>query len=904
MNQPVAMGLRAYRALASAFPQEFQNIYGPDLERTAEDSITAIWREHGLLGLVRLLLDLAIRIPLEHLAELSHDIRYGFRMLCSSPGFTAVAVISLTLGIAVATAAFGKLNGTVFRSVPGVANAADLVAVQSPVSYPNYLDFQTHRDLFGSTLAFVAPVPFGVLVDGHNERVFGHLVTPDYFSTLGVKAAKGRLWEDRPGDAAPAMVISDRFWKTRLGADPGIIGRSLRVNGKAVTIAAVAPESFLGASPMVFPADLWLPVTTGEEVAPELAHHALDQRNLSIFHMVARLKPGVTDVRAEAELDGAARQIEQAYADPNRDRKGAWVVMLPGGKMLPVRKQDLPMLTLFPMLLVALILLIACSNVANMMLARAAHRRKEIAVRLSLGASRVRLIKQLLTESMMISVASGALGLLLGFWILRLQTTINLPLEIPVNFDLSVDWRVLSFTLALTIVTGIAFGLVPALQATSTDLTPALKEGGGMQLRGYRRFSLRNLLVLSQVAGSLMLLLLTGFMVTGFQKTTAIEVGFEPHNLSLISLDPVRDGYPPDKVPDLFQKLIDRVKLMPSVTSATLTDTIPMALSSNAFVNFSTVENGKREVYSAHKAVVGAGYFETVGIPLLQGRNFRRDDLADDATAVVVSEQFQRELLGGRSPLGQRIEVDNDSAQSIRGLEYLGTLDHRQGGRRVYDIVGVAKDVKVAFEMGELRPTIYFPLHYSDYALPATQGVTLMVRTLPGVDAVLDIRRELSLIDSNLAPFNARRMTDQIDDLLFLIRIALWVYGGIGLFGLILASVGLGGVTAYSVAQRRREIGIRMALGATRNNVLALVMREGAILVAIGSVIGLAGAWGGARLLSTMIAVIASATDASISDPFLLVGAPSLLAGLAMIACYVPARRSMAIDPAVALRQD
>lgn len=912
MSRQVILSLMLYRLLARAFPGEFRNAYGDELVYMTEESIEDIWRQNGWLGLVRLLLDLAIRVPAEHLSEIWQDVRYGARMLAASPGFTLVALVSLGLGISVATSSFSKLNATVFRNLPGVSHPDALVATETPVSYPSYQVYREHKELFASTFAYVAPVPFGVGQGGQSRRVWGQLVTPDYFASLGVNAVRGRVFADAPQQrgAPPEVVVSYRYWQTNLGADPNTAGSTLRINAHACTVIGVAPPDFLGASPMIYPADLWMPVTVDAAIAPELGGNALERRGLKMFHVVGRLQHGISTARVEAELDAVARQLEQTYSDPGRALPGPRVVLIPGGKMTPIRPQDLPMLTAFPMVLIGLILLIASSNVANMMLARAAGRRREIAVRLALGASRARLVRQLLTECMLLAAGAGVLGTLLSIWLLRLSTQIKLPVPIPVNYDITPDAKVLMFSVLLTIFTGLAFGLVPALQATKQDLTPALKEGGAVNLPAYRGFSLRNGLVLAQISASLMLLLLTGFLVLGFHRTTGIDPGFNPKDLYLIGLDPMRDGYSGEQSVQFFQKLKDAVKRAPSVAAVSLTGTPPMSLMV-ANVMFATAAAGpagssSRVIHNARQNVVGREYFETLGIPMLQGRAFRREDEAEGASAIIVSEKLWRECWNLEDPLGRRIEIGTDDAP-VSGLDKIAMFDPRPRSaarkKQVFEVVGVVKDLKSAFEMADTPPAIYFPLRPSDYAQPSVGGITLMVRAFPGVDAIGAVRREISTIDSRITPFHAQSMAEQIDELMFLARMGLWIYTFIGVFGLILASVGLAGVTAYSVARRRREIGIRIALGATSQNVLGLVMREGVAMVAGGTVIGLLGAFGAAKALSAMLSVVATATSASMSDPLLLIGAPTLLAMLALVACYLPARKSTRIDAASSLRQ-
>ena len=887
--------------------REFNNAYGDELVQVTEDTIEPIWQRHGVLGLVRLLTDIALRVAIEHLAELRQDVRYGLRMLANSPGFTLVALVSLSLGIAIATCAYSEVNGLILRDVPGVPKPEELVALQAPTSYAQYKRYRERSDLFSSTLAYVAPVPFGVSLDGHTERTWGHLVTPSYFSTLGVHPVLGRFFEqeqEQPG-RAPVIVVSYRFWQQHLGSDPSAVGRTLRINGQPCTVIGVGPRDFLGASPGYFAADVWMPVSVPARLAPELADNALERRDLTMFQMVGRLKPGITADRAEAALDAVARQMEQDYGDADRERGGRRVLLVPGGKVLPIRKQDRPFFTEVLMVLAGLVLLIACSNVANMMLARAADRRREIAVRLALGASRVRLIRQLLTESMLVAAGAGVFGFILTVWVMHLFSHIRMPYPMPVAFDLSPDWRALLFALAVTGLTGFAFGLAPALQATRTDLTPALKEGGNIQLRRYRRLSLRNGLMLCQMAGSLTLLLLTGFLGLGIQTTMGIQQGFDPRNLYLISLDPVRDGYSGAQATAFFEKLLDRVKRLPAVTAATLTDTVPVAMDGNPGAIFSDAHaGGGKAMHWARKHVVGKDYFETAGIPILLGRGFRKEDEANGATAVMVSEELVRAYWSGEEVLGRRIEIGNDEASGGFGA-LPGTFDFRPGvlgkGRQVFEVVGVARDVAEDFVASKKHPAIYFPLHPADYAQPSLRGVTLMVRGMPGVDIIAAVQREISVADANVTPFNARSMTEQIAQFMSSLRSAAWTWNLMGAFGLILAAVGLAGVTAYSVAQRGHEIGIRMALGAQKSDVLGLVMKEGAVLVTAGTLIGMALTWAGLRLMSGFFFTVASVKA---FDPALLVGAPLLLASLALVACYVPARKSMRIDPAMALRQE
>ncbi len=854
----------------------------------------------------------AFRLLVRHFAELRQDMRYGHRMMAKSPGFTAVAVISVSLGICIATCAYSELHGLVLRDLPRVSKPDELVALEMPTSYPAYKRFRSQTNIFSSTFAYVAPVPFAIALGDRTERTWGHLVTPSYFSTLGVRPAFGRFFgnEQDEHDATPTAVVSYRFWQIHLGSDVRAIGKTLRINGHPCTIVGVAPEKFLGASPMIFVADLWMPMLAGERIAPELAGNALERRDSTIFRVVGRLRPAIAEGQAEAQLDSVAREMERDYGDVNRNRRERRVLLVSGGKEMPLRKQDVPIFTEFFTVLGGLVLLIACANVANMMLARAADRRREIAVRLSVGASRARLIRQLLTESMLTSSGAGVLAFLLSMWIMRGASQIRMPYPIPVTFDLTPDWRAFIFTLGLMICAGLAFGLVPAWQATGTDLASGLKEGGLVRPRKFRRLSLRNMLMLCQLAASLTLLLMTGYLALGSQSTLGIDPGFNPRNLYLMSLDPIRDGYSSDRAAAFFDKLLDRVKRLPGIVSACLTDSVPAAVNGNGSLTFSTASkdtSDPRSIHSAQKFVVGKDYFTTTGISILTGRSFQNEDQKSNMMPVIVSEAFVREFSKGQKILGQHIELGNGETDPGKGV-WPGAFDYRveapSNRRQIVEVVGVAKDVAEGFGVQKPPPTIYFPLRPADYGRPSLRGITLMVRAVPGVDAIGEVRREVSAIDSRLTVFNARGMVEQIGDTLFAVRAGVWTYGIIGVVGLILASVGLAGVTAYSVARRSREIGIRIALGAQSGQVMRLIMKEGVILTLVGSVIGLAMAWLGTRALSAVFSSVAQSSTLNSYGTLFLGAAPVLLATLALAACYLPARKSTRIDPAVVLRQE
>ena len=463
-------------------------------------------------------------------------------------------------------------------------------------------------------------------------------------------------------------------------------------------------------------------------------------------------------------------------------------------------------------------------------------------------------------------------------------------------------------TLAITAVAGFGFGLIPAIRVAKENLVPALKEGGTVLLPRFRRVTLRNVLMIAQVAGSLTLLVILGLLSLGIQTKLGIQAGFNPRGLYLVSLDPVRDGYSGDQAAAFLHKLLERVKTLPTVGSATLTETIPVSLGITG-LRFSEPTSGtdhSQTLNDALKYTVGTDYFDTTGIPITQGRSFRSGDGNNSSTSVIVTEELVRENWNGENPLGRRIQIENAEAFPPKLMP--GSMDYRpavlKGAPRTYEIVGVAEDVANDLIINKKRPAVYFPLRNADLSSPSLQGITLIVRAAPGGNILEVLRREISMLDANIVPFHARSMNEHIADFIAPLRSAAWTYGIIGIFGMVLASVGLAGMTAYSVVQRRREIGIRMALGARKGDVVFTVMKQGMLLIGMGTTIGLGCAWAGSRMLSAMNSSVGQVTTRNASDPIVLFGAPLLLGSVALLACYVPARKSSRIEPLLALHEE
>jgi putative ABC transport system permease protein len=893
--------LRIYRRLAQAFPLEFKLAYGPEMMQLGEDCVEDIAKRNGVAGLIRLIVDIAIRVPIEYLSEMRGDMRYAMRALLKSPGFALVGIISMGLGIGLTTNVYSTKWAMLFRDLAGAANAKSLVMMQQSTdgdlaseSYYYVEQYREQKKLFSGVAAFKMGVPFNVTFQGDlnakPERVFGQIVSPDYFSVLGVRAAAGRVFSaefDKPGDA-PVVVVSDRFWRNRLNSSPNALGQTLRLNGQMATIVGITPKDFNGAL-AINPSELFVAITAPAALAPELANDVLHQHYAREFLPIMCLAPGVTIDSAEAALEVITRRLDAR--DPTSlvsMDKGRRVTLLPAGTRVPMPRKLKPLLMGFFLALMGLVIALACMNLANMLMARGANRRKEFAIRLAVGASRFRLVRQLISEGILLSMLGGVAGFVLALGLSVLNSRFSPPRVVPIESDFSLDWRAAVFAFGVAIVCGVGFSLAPALQATKADLTPALKEGSALQLPGYRRFGFRNLLMVAQVAASLMLLLMTGFLVLGINKSSSVETKFDPRSMYLFSLDPVRDGYAPEKAQALFETLTARLKANATVRGVALAAEPPFSSGIDSTQLTAEGSAGSPAVQqTVVEEIVGAGYFSSLDEPVLAGRELEErdqhgqpEDTKAFAWPAVLNESAQRKLFGNQNAIGKRVRDE----------------------RGAYEVVGVVRGAK---DIGGFSdPKIYLPLTPRDFARPPAGGITIMVRSDAGAGVVSGIRNEVAFLGPNLNIFNEQTLGAYLDRGRSSLQFSLRTYGGIGLFGLILAAIGLAGVTAYAVAQRRKEIAIRMALGAGRGRVLRLVLREGAALVCVGTVLGYLGAIAMAKILSALANLFVDALRVGTNDARLLIGAPLLLAAVAMLACYLPARRSATIDPLKALREE
>ncbi|MEP7343313.1 MAG: ABC transporter permease [Acidobacteriota bacterium] len=811
---------------------------------------------------------------------LLQDIRFGFRRLLKSPGFALVAILSLALGIGANTAIFTLVNMILFRPLP-VAHPEQVMAVSvagkngamAAHSYPNYVDLRDRNEVLSGLLAY-RPVPTSLSRSGNNEKVWGYLVSGNYFDLLGVSLERGRGFlpeEDKTRLSHPVVVISHALWQTRFGGGAGVIDSDVLINGKKFKVIGIAPAGFKGTE-VIYTPDIFVPFAMQKWIEPE--NDYLDVRGNQNIFAVGRLKAGISVAQAQASLNLIATQFAKDF--PN-DNEGLHYEITPPGFILPQIRSGMLGVSAALMGLVAMVLLIACTNLANLLLARATERRKEIAIRLSIGASRGRIIRQLLTESVLLAVAGGLAGVLLAGWIIDLIIGLKPPIDIPMTLELHLDWRVLVFSMLVSVTTGVLFGLVPALQATKTDLVPALKDVASQS--GARRSWLRSSLVIAQIAVSLLLLVAAGLTLRTLQQLRGMNPGFNPQNALMMSFDLSLQGYKPDDGEQLRKQLFRRVESLPGVQSASFTDYMPLSInynSQNILIEGQPQERGLNAP-TAMNANVGLKYFETIGTPLLAGRDLNEQDQEGKTRSVVVNETFASRFFPGANPnenaLGKRFKTSPD--------------------RDYWQIVGVAKDGKYWNIGEEPRPFMWFALGNQLAFNTMLVRTTVKPETLVGA-----IRNEIRAMDPNLPVTDVKTLTEHMNLSLFPARAVATLLAAFGLLALALAAIGIYGVMAYSVAQRTREVGIRMALGAQRGDVLRMMLRQGMTLAAIGMGIGLAAAFALTRLLSNLLYGV-SATDA------VAFAGVSLLLGLVVLAaCFIPASKAAKVDPMVALRYE
>jgi predicted permease len=810
------------------------------------------------------------------------EISYAGRSLLQRPGFALVAVLTLALGIGANTAIFSLVNTVLLRSLaverPGEVFAMNMRRKDdsmSAMSYLNYIDFRDRNEVLSGLLIYRF-VPLSLSRAGANERIWAYEVSGNYFDVLGVKAIQGRTFlpeEDKAPLTHPVVVLSYLGWQRRFAGDPGIVGKDLLINNHQFRVIGIAPETFRGTE-QVYEPELWLPVSMLPWAEP--GSNTLDQRGDNNFFAVARVKPGTSAGQAEGSLNLLGEQLAKEYPDTN---EGQSVKLGPPGFIIPELRGAVVSFTWVLMAAVALVLLVTCTNLAGLLLARATDRRREIAIRLAMGASRGRLIRQLLTESLLLSIVGGAAGLMLAIWIVKALLAFKPPIDFPLTIDLGLDWRVLLFSLGVSLVAGAVFGLAPALQSTRPDLLHALKDtsaqGGGGRTR------LRSVLVVAQIAISLVVLIAAGLVVRTLQQLQTMNPGFEPRNALTMSFDLSLQGYDEARGQQFYRQLAERVRVLPGVKSAAVSSYIPLSLNYNnrgIYVEGEPIERGANSPI-AMNAAVGPRYFETMATPIVSGREFTEQDVEKSEQVAIVNETFVRRLMPAvKSPaeaVGKRVSFGDPKGPFMR-------------------VVGVARDGKYFNIAEDPRAFIWAPLT-QDYM---SQGA-IMVRTSGTPESMFaTVRGEVQALDPNLPLFDVKTLTEHMRLALFPAKIAAMVLGVFGLVALLLSAIGIYGITSYAVSQRTHEIGIRMALGAQLGDVLRLVLNHGLKLTLIGAAIGLAGAYLVTRAITSVLYGV------SATDPLTFISVSVLLIGVALLACYVPARRATKVDPLIALRNE
>lgn len=809
-----------------------------------------------------------------------HDLRYGFRLLLKNPGFTIAAVISLALGIGANTTVFSLVNAVLLRPLPvkQPEQLAELYTVESradnrylSVSYPDYTYFRDHTEVFSGVAAHALTM-LSLSGDQRNELVWGQIVSGNYFSVLGIDPIEGRAFrpeEDRTPGGNPVAVISYGLWKRRFGGTADVVGKTLTLNRHSFTIVGVAPESFKGTVVGLAP-EVWVPITMQAQAKP--GKDILNSRDVRALFVVGRLKPEANLEQARAEAKLFAGQLEQSYKETNEGMGAAVTSASP----LPYQfRSAVTGFMVFLMVVVGLVLLVPCANVANLLIARATARRREISIRLALGASRSRLIRQLLTESLLLAVLGGLVGLLITNWATKLLLAFQPPLPVQVALDLGLDRRVLIFTMVISIVTGLVFGTTPALQASRPDLVPTLK---GEQYGASRtKTRLRNMLVVAQVALSLILLVGAGLFLRSLKNARSIDPGFDTENALAVSLDLQVHGYSEAQGLSFYRQLVQRAETLPGVESACVASHLPLGLEFRVtdVVIEGRLPQSDRDRVEADYSVVGPSYFKTLGIQLVSGRDFGSADNPSVPGVAIINESMARRFWPGEEPSGRRFSISGVAGPYLQ-------------------VVGVAKDGKYR-SLGETpRPFVYLPFEQK-YA----SFMTLLVRTTGEPNRLLgSVREQVQSLDSSLPLFEARTLSQHLSTSLLPQRLAAALMGIFGILGLILATVGIYGVVAYSASQRTREIGIRMALGAKRSDVFKLVVGQGLRPTLLGLTLGVIASLGLSRVVSSLLFGV------SLADPITFVGISLLLVTASLVASYIPARKATRINPIIALRYE
>ncbi len=812
------------------------------------------------------------------LSTLRQDVTYALRSFSHSPGLAAAIIISIGLGIGANTTVFSVINELLIKDVPVRDPHALFTLAQDKStthSYPDFVDYRAVPDIAEGVAAHCPIVPANLNTGGVPQRIWGEMVSGNYFQLLGVPLAMGRgigPSEDEVQLRNPVVVLGHGLWQ-RLGADPAMVGKTVRLSGTQYTVVGVTAPGFLGTDRGLAP-EFWAPLAMRKQLWPDLGDKVETSRNNHWIEITLRLKPGVTRDKATAALNVIAARIN---AEVDKNRHPSPVRLAPAGHFPDIGPLVSILMTALSVV-VGLVLLIACANVANLLLARAATRQREIGVRLSMGASRLRLVRQLLTESLLLSAAGAIFGFLIAVPGTAALAKFQPPIPIPIRFDFAPDFRVLGYTSALAVLTGVIFGLAPALAGTRMSLASitratALGAGGGSN-----RGRMGALLVGVQVALSLVLLIASGLFLRSLQNASSIDLGMRPEGVLIMSMDTKALGYSSEKAGRFFRDLDRRLSALPGVQSVSYTNIMPLSLASSSHGYRDPAKLSSKPV-EANNFDVGPRYFETMGIPLIQGRDFTDRDLK--TPVVLINKTLASRMFGNENPVGRQIRQDDDKTA------------------KVFDIIGVVGDSK-AETLGEQQAACLFRYLPSDFSEAfSLLGTTVVLRS-SGDPAKLkrSVLEEIQLLDRDMAVFGLDTMTNHVGRALMLPRICAALFGLFGSIGLVLATVGLYGVVNYSVRTRTREIGIRMALGARPGRVAATMARQALIVVCAAVAAGMGVALALSRFTASLLYGITP------TDAVTFIAVPAILVGVSLAAVLFPALRAARLEPMIALRYE
>lgn len=805
------------------------------------------------------------------------DIRFGVRGLLKRPGFAALVILTLALGIGASTAIFSVVNTVLLRRLP-YQQAERVVAIQEvdqhgkrgQVTPANFLDWRAQNTVF-EHLAAILTRPANLATGDQAERIDLAMASADFFAVFGTEAVRGRLFipSDEQAGHAPIVVVSHALWQRRFGSDPELVGKSIMLDGQSYTVVGIAPDGFQ------YPdkTEVWVPPF---RLAPTL-NERMDPTQVRGFGMlsaVALLRPGVSLPQAASEMETITARLRQQYPDTNNrrfDRVVSLHTHLVGetGGMLWL---------LFGA--VTFVLLIACANVANLLLAAAASRHKEMAIRTALGASRRRVMQQLLTESTMLALAGGTLGLLLALWGVALMTKL-LPGDFPRLAEISMDWRVLGFTLGASVLTGILFGLAPALQISRSDVQESLKESGRGASGSKRQNRLRNLLIVGEVALSVVLLVGAGLLFRSFIQLQAVNAGFTPQQVLTVRLTPSGPNYKQDaNYMSFYSQVMQRISALPGVQAVGAINTLPLGKGPTAGIRFEGAPLLTPDKWpSTNYRGVSSDYFHAMNIAVVNGRSFTERDKENAPLVMIVNQALARRDFGNENPVGKRITLGNNDPK----------------GQPVWwEIVGVAADVRNLELREEASPEFYTSALQDTWT-----GMSVVVRTtVEPASLTPEVRRIVAEVDKSAPVSEVKTMERIVDEAVMQPRFNLFLLGLFGAIALLLSAAGIYGVTAYAVTQRTHEFGIRMALGAQVGDVLRMILGQGMRLIVVGIVVGLAASFALTRLLKSLLFGV------SVTDPLTFVAITVVLMFVALLACYIPARRATKVDPLIALRYE